>query len=174
MKQNLKSDHKKTRRGPRPVMLELMREEDIKSVLEIEKQLFGKDAWSAEMFEHDLKLDYACYWSLKRERKHEESYDDDCKSEIIGYAGIYVIGSDVEISNVAIAKEFQGRGYSDLLMEKIVEESLLRGAQMIFLEVDVSNAAAIGLYEKFSFLKVGMRKNYYGAGKDAFVMRLEL
>lgn len=168
MRQNLKSDRKKTSTLSGSIFVEQMQTADLDKILQMEIALFGKGAWSREMFEQDLKLDYVKYWTIKR------TTDASAEYEIIGYAGIYLILPEIEISNVAISKEFQGRGYSNILMEKIMEESIAIKAQSIFLEVDVSNQAAIGLYEKFSFQKIAIRKHYYGIGKDAFVMKLEL
>jgi ribosomal protein S18 acetylase RimI-like enzyme len=56
------------------------------------------------------------------------------------------------------------------------------GAADLFLEVGVSNPAALALYAGLGFVKVGMRRGYYdgpglsGAGRngDAAVLRLPL
>lgn len=181
MKQSLRLDKNvKTVDSKRTIIIEQMRQTDLDQVLNIEEELFGKDAWNKEMFEHDLSSGYAKYWSLKIKCECDSSLEMKCENDspleckVIGYAGIYLLPPEVEISNVAVSKEFQKNGYSNLLMEKMIEESALVKAQSVFLEVDVSNTAAIALYEKFRFLKVGIRKNYYGMGKDAFVMKLEL
>ena len=45
------------------------------------------------------------------------------------------------------------------------------GAASYTLEVRASNQAAIGLYEKFGFVKAGVRPHYYEAGgEDAVIM----
>ena len=46
-----------------------------------------------------------------------------------------------------------------------------------FLEVRLSNVAALALYRKLGFVQVGVRKNYYvsGAGReDGLILRLDL
>ena len=40
----------------------------------------------------------------------------------------------------------------------------------VLLEVEVGNDSAIALYERFGFLRNGMRPNYYGAGIHALLM----
>ena len=42
------------------------------------------------------------------------------------------------------------------------------------LEVRRGNAAARRLYESLGFEEVGVRRNYYGSGEDALIMRLAL
>jgi ribosomal-protein-alanine N-acetyltransferase len=52
------------------------------------------------------------------------------------------------------------------------------GAERIFLEVDENNAAALALYARLGFVKVGMRQGYYkkpdGKAAAALVMRRDL
>ena len=44
----------------------------------------------------------------------------------------------------------------------------------LLLEVKTDNPDAIGLYESLGYSKLNVRKDYFGAGIDAQVMRLEL
>jgi ribosomal-protein-alanine N-acetyltransferase len=39
------------------------------------------------------------------------------------------------------------------------------------LEVETSNEGAIALYQSLGYQKISVRMDYYGAGKDAHVMR---
>jgi ribosomal protein S18 acetylase RimI-like enzyme len=41
----------------------------------------------------------------------------------------------------------------------------------MMLEVDVSNDEAIELYKKLGYETLNIRKNYYGYGRDAQIMR---
>ena len=43
----------------------------------------------------------------------------------------------------------------------------------MMLEVGVENTGAIALYEKLGYQSISTRKNYYGHGLDALVMRKE-
>jgi ribosomal-protein-alanine N-acetyltransferase len=53
-----------------------------------------------------------------------------------------------------------------------------RGAHWLWLEVRVSNARAMQVYQAYGFRRVGERKNYYPADhlrrEDAIVMSLKL
>jgi ribosomal-protein-alanine N-acetyltransferase len=44
----------------------------------------------------------------------------------------------------------------------------------MILEVGVNNSAAISLYESLGYSIINTRKNYYGPGLDAHVMRKAL
>ena len=44
----------------------------------------------------------------------------------------------------------------------------------VFLEVRESNACAIGLYKKFAFNEIAVRKKYYPDGENAVVMKKEI
>jgi ribosomal protein S18 acetylase RimI-like enzyme len=55
-------------------------------------------------------------------------------------------------------------------LEKWSEE---KQASAMMLEVGVENIGAIALYEKLGYQTIATRKNYYGQGQDAFVMRKE-
>ena len=48
--------------------------------------------------------------------------------------------------------------------------SLTLGAETVLLEVRASNAAAIGLYEKYGFVRNGLRKGYYSHPKEDAVL----
>jgi ribosomal-protein-alanine N-acetyltransferase len=42
------------------------------------------------------------------------------------------------------------------------------------LEVEISNEAAIALYQSMGYEKISIRRDYYGAGLDAHVMSKDL
>ena len=49
-----------------------------------------------------------------------------------------------------------------------------RGGGSMMLEVNVKNEDAIALYSKMGYQKLNVRKNYYGYGKDAQIMKRAL
>jgi ribosomal protein S18 acetylase RimI-like enzyme len=61
-------------------------------------------------------------------------------------------------------------GIGRALVELVVREAEERGASSITLEVRRENTAAIALYRSFGFTERGVRRNYYGHGKDAIIM----
>lgn len=85
---------------------------------------------------------------------------------------------EAEILTIGVDSRFARSGLGWRLMQAVMREALVKGADTLFLEVDETNEAAIGLYRKLGFLKVGERRAYYqgaaGARTAALVMRLDL
>ena len=57
-------------------------------------------------------------------------------------------------------------------LEKVLFQSKVLGASIVFLEVRVSNHKAINFYEKFGFKRDAIRYNYYDGNpkEDALLM----
>ena len=68
------------------------------------------------------------------------------------------VGDEADIIDIGIRKDRQGEKIGSRLLAYMLDD--LKGKR-VFLEVRESNAPAIGLYKKFGFQKIGMRKNYY-------------
>ena len=95
----------------------------------------------------------------------------------VGYLKAKVTRDEVEIISILIDKKFRKLGIGKSLLNKLLNIALKKKIQNIFLEVSVDNQIAINLYEKFNFIKVCRRKNYYFQNVkyiDANIMRLTL
>lgn len=95
---------------------------------------------------------------------------------IVGYAIYSIVVGEAEILNIAIHHEHQNKGYGRYFLQHLIKV-VSEGAQRFFLEVRVSNASAIYLYEDVGFVAVCERKNYYQnalRSEDALLMAMEL
>jgi ribosomal-protein-alanine N-acetyltransferase len=72
---------------------------------------------------------------------------------------------EAEILTVAVNEKFARQGLGWRLMQAALREAAARGAETMFLEVEAANDAAVRLYRKLGFAKVGERPAYY-AGPD--------
>ncbi len=81
--------------------------------------------------------------------------------DIVGFGCMYTVLDEAQIMNIAVAPDVRRMGVASKLMDVIISEAKARCASVIMLEVRESNQGAIGLYSKFGFEKVGVRKNYY-------------
>ena len=115
-------------------------------------------------------------WSLNNFKSSLEAGNSSIvlkdKKNILGYAFFSVIGTDSHLLNITISKNYQGRGYGKKILEKVLFQSKVLGATIIFLEVRVSNFIAIDFYEKFGFKRDAIRYNYYDGNprEDALLM----
>lgn len=86
-------------------------------------------------------------------------------------------GDEAEILSVGVAPRFQRRGLGKSLIEGLVRAAQRAEVRRLFLEVGVDNKAALRLYDKLHFRRVGIRPKYYQRrGEppvDALVLALE-
>ena len=70
-------------------------------------------------------------------------------------------------------KDYRRDGYGAMITRKLVKECFKRGMTEIFLEVRISNLAALALYRRLGFAVKGLRKDYYSEPtEDAYIMSL--
>lgn len=91
--------------------------------------------------------------------------------KVCGFLECLVIAPESELFDIAIDENYQGKGYSKILMDFYLNFAKEKGCDTIFLEVNNINMKAIGLYGKYGFCEYGRRKNYYGSD-DAILMKL--
>jgi len=131
---------------------------DAEAVSRIEAASFSMP-WSADDFIEMTKADYAHY------------YVAEADGEIAGCCGIRNIAGEGEITNVVVAEKFRRKGIGRRLMEYMLNEALSFGIGDCTLEVRVSNAPAICLYESLGFKSEGVRPGFYEKPReDALIM----
>lgn len=87
---------------------------------------------------------------------------------IAGVICVMVTSDSIDLLDIAVHPDFQGKGYGRALVEKIYE---LYNKE-VFLEVRASNHSAIGFYETLGFEQISIRKKYYTAPlEDALIYR---
>jgi ribosomal-protein-alanine N-acetyltransferase len=129
-------------------------------IIEIET-LSYPTPWSASGFVQEVKNPAARLWAAVTGRKS------------VGFICYWLLDFEVSLLNLAVHPEDREKGVGGFLLCHMLEEAALRRMEAVWLEVRVSNAAAMGLYRKFGFEKVGVRPKYYDAPQeDAIVMRL--
>lgn len=138
------------------------RYEDILSISELEKLCFKGEGWSfgtiASAFENPS------YCMLVAEEG----------GEVIGYGCTCTTLETCDLENVLVAEEYRNSGVGRALMKKLLSDAKERGAEKVFLEVRVSNSAALKLYLSCGFVGVHARTRYYSDGEDCLVMVKEL
>jgi ribosomal-protein-alanine N-acetyltransferase len=97
---------------------------------------------------------------------------------VVGYFVAMKGVDEVHLLNITVAPEFQGQGWSRILLDALAIWARGQGAEWLWLEVRVQNLRALGVYEAHGYRRVGLRKDYYpashGKREDAIVMSLRL
>lgn len=97
---------------------------------------------------------------------------------LVGFVVTRTAGDEVEVLTIAVRPNWQGYGCGRLLMDRILADAHRDRLQSVFLEVNEHNSAAIALYKKLGFTRVGARPDYYRSGDGsraaALVMRRDI
>ena len=137
---------------------------DLPVFVSLDKELFPYSPWSASQYKEEFSAPT---------RHFVVAIDE--SQDIIGYAGVFAPGqAEADILTVGVVPEHRGKGIAKALMALITDWAKVQGSTAMMLEVKVDNPEAIGLYEALGYSKLNVRKDYFGAGLDAQVMRLEL
>lgn len=136
--------------------VEKLKKEYVKSVFEIEKIFF--DVQNSDSILASLDSNNLDYFLLF------------CDEKLVGFLECSVVLDEAELYEIAIASNFQGKGYSNILMQYFLDFCDSKNVSTIFLEVNKINNKAISLYKKFGFAEYGVRKKYYG-DNDAILMK---
>jgi ribosomal-protein-alanine N-acetyltransferase len=93
-----------------------------------------------------------------------------------GFALTRRILDEAELMLIAVLPEARGSGLGKALIAAAMQQSRLRGARRMFLEVRDGNAGALSLYRSTGFSEIGRRKGYYtgknGSRYDAVTLQL--
>jgi len=131
------------------LLIREFRKEDLADILKIERESFC-DAWSEESFLREITLPFSRFLVAESEGK------------VIGYLIAWIVGKTCDVNRIAVLPAFRRKGVGKELLRKLFEVLQKEGVEEIFLEVRESNIPAIKFYESFGFMKIGLRKGYYG------------
>lgn len=165
-----------------------MTEADIAQVAEIERQSFPT-TWPQTAYRRELANHLARYLTIV-DRAHEpagavepaprRSFFDIFRRKpaaeqttdyIVGYVGVWLMVDQAHIVAIAVRENYRRRGLGELLLTEAIDLALANDQESVTLEVRRSNWQAQALYEKYRFLKVGVRRRYYTDNhEDAIIM----
>jgi ribosomal-protein-alanine N-acetyltransferase len=104
----------------------------------------------------------------------------ECEGCIVAY-GVLMLGvGEAQILNISVIPDARRMGLGRTLVEQFIDDARRLGAEQCFLEVRVSNFAALALYESAGFAPIARRNRYYPPlppelqREDALVMRRAL
>ena len=131
---------------------------DLSAIEDIERIAYPTP-WSRSMFAGELaKPSSICLGA----------FDDD---RLVGYLIVSRYVDAWHVMNVAVASDQRRRGIASTLLEHLFVLTSEDGRRGYTLEVRVSNAGAIDLYERLGFERRGIRRGYYTDNReDALIM----
>jgi len=134
-----------------------MIEADLNSVVAIERACFLR-AWTKADFMAELLSE-----------RSTPVIAELC-GQVGGYLCLTVLLDEAESLDVAVDPGRQRCGIGASLLTWACAEALRQGAEILRLEVRSTSLPAIGLYERFGFVRSGLRKGYYEQGIDALLL----
>ena len=167
-----------------PYVIEPMRLQDIKEVMEIEQDSFPTP-WSARAYRHELlDNDLSHYFVVRQHRTEGPGLSLPARVRrrlglgkrlpILGYGGFWMMAGEAHISTIAVQPHWRRLGIGELLLAAMLDRATELEADMATLEARVSNVTAQNLYRKYGFRQVGLRRRYYrDSDEDALIMTTE-
>lgn len=165
-----------------PYTVRPMEAGDIPTVAAIERLSFPTP-WPASAFSCKLKQKRSRYYVLSKpaeggiasagrgwRRRLRQIFGPPEESRVIGYVGFRFQGSEAHISTIAVHLDWRGKGLGELLLLTALEQALKQRADLVTLEMRVSNQVAHHLYRKYGFQLKSTLPKYYQDGEDARLM----
>lgn len=136
---------------------------DLDVVMKIERDAYPLP-WTQKVFEECIAGRDECWLFIY-------------EGQQVGHGVISHIVDETHLLNICIAPSFSRRGLGRAFLRLLIDLAAQRKSTVFYLEVRVSNQAAISLYHSEGFNEVGTRPNYYPAlsgREDALLMTLDL
>jgi [ribosomal protein S18]-alanine N-acetyltransferase len=146
-----------------PPRIRRMTERDLEAVLSIERRAY-EYPWSDGIFIDCLRIPYVC--ELLEEGE-----------SILGYAIMSLGGDEAHLLNLCLDDTARRRGLGTRMLNHLMARAMGEGVRVLYLEVRPSNTAALQLYRRAGFVRIGVRKDYYraaGGREDALVFARSL
>jgi ribosomal-protein-alanine N-acetyltransferase len=141
--------------GPDRLSIVPMGSSDISAVTRIERASFST-VWPSDAFFNELSTNKLAHYFVGR-----------IADRIVAYGGIWVILEDSHVTTLAVDPAYRGRRFGEVMLLRLIDEALERGAAWMTLEVRESNAVAQQLYRKYGFTTVTMRRGYYSDDNES-------
>lgn len=130
------------------IVIRSMEQGDVEAVSRIEQESFTMP-WSMDEFSKMLERSYSIALVAEMDGK------------VVGFCVLTNICNEGNIDNVAVDEACRGQGIASTLVAEMIAQGEAAGVQDFTLEVRVSNAPAIRVYEKMGFVSEGIRPNFY-------------
>jgi len=128
---------------------------DIPAVTRIERISFST-VWPSDAFYNELGTNKVAHYFVG-------CFDD----RVVAYGGVWVILEDSHVTTLAVDPDYRGRRFGEVILLRLIDEAIARGAAWMTLEVRESNTIAQRLYRKYGFTTVTLRTGYYNDDNES-------
>jgi ribosomal-protein-alanine N-acetyltransferase len=136
-----------------------MRANDLPEILEIERGSYPFP-WTQTIFGDCIQAGYSCWVATRR-------------NVIEGYGILSIAAGESHLLNICVHPEARSQGVGRKILRHLVAIARRHNADILFLEVRVSNTVACKLYQQEGFNELGIRRDYYPHDKgreDALIL----
>lgn len=119
----------------------------------IEKECFSAP-WSENQIVTEISKDNVIFLIAKTD------------NELCGYISGQLILDEFYINNVAVTQKYRCKGIASSLINELLRRLKQTDCALATLEVRESNINARRVYEKFGFINLGIRKDFYSHPKE--------
>ena len=136
--------------------------DNLADIEEIERRSYPTP-WSRSMFAGELaKPSSICLGAFEADSED---------GALVGYLIVSRYVDAWHVMNVAVDPDQRGRGVATMLLERLFDLTADDAHRGYTLEVRISNAGAVALYERLGFKPRGVRRGYYTDNReDALIM----
>lgn len=135
------------------------RRDDLPAIMDLEREGFASsEQWSERGWQSELVADGRRVLTARAHR-------------LLGVISLRS-GREAELLRLVVSPAARRHGVGAALVRAGIESLGFAGARSVLLEVRWDNEAAIALYQRLGFEQLAARKNYYGPGVDALILKL--
>lgn len=144
----------------RAVSITAAHREDLPAVLALERAGFAEaEQWSERSWTGELLGEGRTVLLARAE-------------QVLGVVAFRTTGEHADLHRLVVAPGHRRAGLGTALVEAGLQAVRHLRARAVLLEVDYDNEAAIALYQHLGFEQLTARRDYYGPGQDALILKL--
>lgn len=126
---------------------------DAYGIAVIEKECFSAP-WSENQIRNEISKENAVFLTAKSD------------GILCGYISGQLILDEFYVNNVAVTEKYRNYGIASALISNLIKRLQETNCTLATLEVRESNVNARRVYEKFGFMNLGIRKDFYSHPKE--------
>ena len=142
------------------ISIKQLNENDIDLCYELDSNTIS--LWSKKQWANEFKKDGTKIFGLLN------------ANLIVGVCVFQVVVDEAQINYFVVDQKFRKKGFGSFFMNNLIKRCEKLNLKKLILEVSQSNITAQRFYSRLDFATVGMRKNYYKDGSNAFLKEKKL